>query len=866
MAWSHAVKSVVAHALSQHPWLTVAVVFAATSTVTAVVVHHEHVYAQQQRPAQVKSVAVRPYAVVRAGTIGQVGQTGTLEQDDLTVSPFVYAAVTLPNQRRLNQVPDPLVAPEPVELLLEVHINQEVMPQPALFLEIEPGNMLLARGADINSWRLYLPSSPPYKYEGQDFYPLQDISGLKYTLDMANQRVDITVPAAALQGAVVDGFQNENPTPQHAAFGAFLNYGLDAYHGAGTNNADAFLEAGIFNSWGVLTNTMLGNNLTGNGASFATATGSTTHKWVRLETTFTQDHPETATTLKVGDAITNGGMTGLPVRFGGIQYGTNFATQPYLVTFPLPSFQGQAALPSTVNLYVNGVLQRSQQIQPGSFSIPDVPTVTGPGVVTIAVQNTLGQEQIVSLPFYASTELLKMGLNDYSFSVGSLRNNFGLVSNDYGPGLGTAVFRHGFSDSVTGEVRAESTSGEQALSLGGSYGSNALGVLSGSVATSHSSTLGSGILGELGLQRSGGIFSFGFDARVTNSHFTELGYLGMAAPQRQATANVSLALGRSGDVSVAYVNEYVPLIGQQQIVTGTYSVNAGDHGFFSLTAYRILTGQPQSGVIAMYTLPFGERSSASMGVSRNSGTTHAFVQAQENLPSGTGMGYNVGTQLGPDPQTQGAVEYQNDSGIYTLGGFHSAGSTLYQATATGGIGYIGGDWFTARYIPGSFALVRVPGFPNVPVYDNNLQVARTDGKGDAILPNLVPYAHNSVSINPSDLPYDAQSDTYTLDAVPYYRSGVVVSFPVKSVKAASFILRQENGEAVPAGALLTLSGQTGGFPVGYDGQAYVTGFAAGTQVSADWDHRHCEFTLPAATTSDAVPDLGTLVCKEVKTP
>src|SRR5579863_2316156 len=282
MAWHYAVKGLVAQALSQHPWIAATLVFAATGTVTVVVARHEHESALHR--TQVKPAATSPYLTHRVGELGPVGPT---------LPPVVFAALTpptSPNQLRVNQIPPPFAIPEPVELLLEVHINQQVMPQPALILEIAPGNMLLARGVDLNAWRLYLPSSPPYKYEDQDFYPLQDISGLKYSLDMANQRIDITVPAAALQGAVVDGFQSENPPPQPAAFGAFLNYGVDANHSAGTNNVEAFLEAGIFNSWGVLTNTMLGNNLTGSGATSApsagTATGAagTTHKWVRLET------------------------------------------------------------------------------------------------------------------------------------------------------------------------------------------------------------------------------------------------------------------------------------------------------------------------------------------------------------------------------------------------------------------------------------------------------------------------------------------------------------------------------------------------------------------------------------------------------
>jgi outer membrane usher protein len=648
-----------------------------------------------------------------------------------------------------------------------------------------------------------------------------------------------------------------------------MNYSLYGDHSFGTSDASAYLELGLFNRWGVLTSTEAGNDIVGsNSATAAPAAGTVTSpsKWVRLETTFTQDHPDSATTLKLGDAITNGGMSGLAVRFGGIQYGTNFATQPYFIPFPLPSYQGSAQLPSTVNVYVNGVLQGSQQVQPGVFSIPQVPTATGPGVMTVAVRNAIGQEQVVSLPFYSTTELLKDGLNDYSFSVGKLRNDFGVVSNDYGPTLGTAVVRHGFSDTFTGEARAEATSGESAVSLGGAYGTHNLGVVSGSLASSHSTSLGSGTMAELGMQRSGDVISFGADARVTNSRFTELGYFGLPAPKRQATANLGVSLGHAGDVTVAYINQYLPLVGQQQLATGTYSVNVGRSGFFTFTAYRVLTGPAQSGFVAMLTFPFGERSSVSGGVARNNDHYQPFAQVQESLPPGTGMGYHAAAELGPDAQTEADVDYQNDVGVYSLGATHSLGSTLYQASVTGGIGFIGSDWFAARYIPGSFGLVRLPGFPNVPVYDNNLPVARTDSHGDAILPNLQPYTHNTVTINPTDLPLDAESDTYNMDAVPYYRSGVVMQFPVKTVKAATFTLRQANGALVPAGAMLTLAGQSEQFPVGYEGQAYVTGFAAGVKATAEWEDHRCEFTLPPSTSTDAVPDLGAVVCKEVKAP
>ncbi len=117
------------------------------------------------------------------------------------------------------------------------------------------------------------------------------------------------------------------------------------------------------------------------------------------------------------------------------------ADGPYFITFPLPTIGGQAALPSTVQLYVNGLLKETQQVPPGPFSIPAMPVVTGPGTATIVVQDMLGREQVISSSFYASSDLLKSGLDDYSFSAGKLRDNYGVDSNDYGPSAATGTFR-----------------------------------------------------------------------------------------------------------------------------------------------------------------------------------------------------------------------------------------------------------------------------------------------------------------------------------------------------------------------------------------------------------------------------------------
>ena len=58
-----------------------------------------------------------------------------------------------------------------------------------------------------------------------------------------------------------------------------------------------------------------------------------------------------------------------PIRLGGLQVQRNFALRPDLVTLPLPSYSGSAAVPSTVDVYVNNI--KSTVAAGGSRSLPD---------------------------------------------------------------------------------------------------------------------------------------------------------------------------------------------------------------------------------------------------------------------------------------------------------------------------------------------------------------------------------------------------------------------------------------------------------------------------------------------------------------
>ena len=743
-------------------------------------------------------------------------------------------------------------AAAPIELLLEVHINQQRWHETDLFLSFgTPGKNLYAKGSDLERWRLRPPAVTLYMYQGEKYYPLDAISALTYQLEPSTETLLITAPAAGFTGTVVDGLFPENPQPQHTSPGGFLNYDFLGTRSTGLTAINSLLAAGLFNDWGVGTSSFLGQNI-----------NHAHSQWTRLDTTWTHDNPDTMTTLQLGDSINDGGMAGLAVRMGGIQYGTNFATRPYFITFPLPAIGGQAALPSTVQLYVNGILKQSQQVPPGPFSIPAVPVVTGPGTATVVVQDMLGREQVISSSFYATADLLKSGLDDYSFSIGKLRDNYGLESNDYGPSAATGTFRHGFTDDFTGELRAETSASLKDMSVGATYATPDTGVFNTALALSHSS-LGHGALGLIGYQRQWQMFNAGANIELASPDFTELGYNGQPAPHKQITASVGAFLGGGGSVSLAYLDQDSPLFGQARLITANYSVNVGRNGFFTANAFHSLTAGSNNGVILMFTLPFGERSNVSVGVQRQNNTDQAFATLQENLPTGTGSGYRVSTQAGPDAMNQAEYDYQNDAGTYRVGALSADGQTTYQGEAAGSLAFIGDGVFPARQIQGSFGLVEVPGIPNVTVYADNQPIGTTDKNGDALVPVMRPYQNNPISLDAGSLPLSSQVNSLQQNAVPRFNSGVVVKFPITSTRGATLTINLQDGKPLPAGAIVQIEGQQRAFPVGFDGEVYITGLAAHNSLRASWDHQSCELSVNMPESKDPLPDLGTYVCQGV---
>jgi len=744
-------------------------------------------------------------------------------------------------------------APAVDEVFLVVVINQQE--QGIAFL-LRSDDRLFAGAQDLRRWRLHLPDTPPLNRDGEDFYALDTLAGLSYELNESSQALTVQAPPSLFDATRLKGTVTDFSAPTPASPGGFLNYDVLASHAQGRTSTSGLLELGGFAGWGTAQTSLLALDLNGK----ATA--------VRLDTTWTRDQPLEVASLRVGDAISGTSSWGGAVRFGGVQWTTNFSTQPDFITFPLPAVSGEAALPSTVDLYVGSALRMSREVPSGPFSIQDLPVTTGQGDARLVVRDILGREQVITQPFYVTPRLLKPGLQEYSYELGFVRRNFGTDSNNYGRPLAVGTHRLGITEQFTGEIHGELLGHQQTLGLGGVLMLPAAGVLSGSFAASHSDKGVGGLLA-LGLQGQSRYVSFGANTQLASQRFAKLGLQPEAlAPRQISQVFVNLATTAYGSFRANYTQQAFRDRTGNKILTAGYSRKVGRQGNLTASVTRLLSGDAKTTFNLSFSLPLGNRTNASINTSAQPGREQASLQVNRSVPAGSGVGYRLIAGAGDSDRLAAEVSAQNGIGSYTLAVDQFQGEAAFRGSGSGGVAFLGGSAFLSRRITNSFAVVQVPDYSDVGIYADNQLVARTDADGNALLPRLRAYQINTVRIEQADLPLDAQIDAIQLDAVPYFRSGALLRFPVKRSRGALLTIVLENGEPLPAGAQAQIIGdnveENEVFPTGLRGEVYLTGLAVSNRLRVTWREQSCEFMLPFPESTDPLPHLGTYLCGGVE--
>ena len=736
------------------------------------------------------------------------------------------------------------------EILLEVRINGMPTHTAEHILQLAAGR-LAALPEAFERWRIRAPAITATFHQGEKYLLLDGVKGLTYRIDQATQELLLEGPAAVFSATAIAGTHGTVVHPAPPVPGGFFNYDFSSLGSTVDTKTSGLLELGGFNRLGVGTATFLWQD-------FGDRKGLT-----RLDTAWTQDHPDQMQRLRIGDTIGRAGAWGRAVRFGGMQWGTSFDTQPGFIPFPQPGVRGEAVLPSTLDVYVNNALRLRSDIPPGPFEISNLPVVTGQGQVQLVVRDMLGRQQIITQPYYASSVLLRQGLSDYAYELGFVRQNFGLADNDYGSALATATHRLGVTDRFTRELRAEILGDQQTLGVSGAYLWPTLGTGNASAAVSHGPA-GDGGLFALGLDHQSSRVNFGIQGQIASSEFAQLGLpSGAARPRQTLIARAGYAAGRMGAFSLSYVRQSFWGQDQNELTSASYSVRLGQDYFLSVIALENRSSSTNYSIGLTLTRPLGARTSGSINSIRQAGGDSTTVQVQGNLPEGPGVGYRMLSQSGQNERAEVGGFMQTRVGTYRAEASQAQGLSSYRLGASGGIAFLGGV-FPSRRIDNSFAVAKTGDYSGVRVYRDNQPVGRTDGQGRVMIPNLRAYELNSISIEQADLPLDAQVDALRLPVTPYLRSGVLAEFPVRASKGGVVTIVLEDGTYLPSGSVVRIAERPEEFPVAYRGEAYLTGLGETNELQVTWKEQECRIKVEVPPGAGLLPHLGTFVCKGVK--
>lgn len=739
--------------------------------------------------------------------------------------------------------------PAPPRLeLLAVSINGVDQGEPLWVLR--DGDTIYLPLPALAAWRLKPGAARTTLFEGTSYVAILDVPGVVAEVDEVGQSLRLTVAPASFEGARIQVAGDGPGAMTPSGLGGFLNYELMGQVSDGRARLNGAFELGIFSASGTGATTFIGR------------LDERAPKLVRLDTNWTIDDPARMRSLRIGDSISRGGVGSAPLRFGGVQFATNFATQPGFVAMALPNVSGSAAVPSVVDIYVNNVLQTQRQVAPGPFQLTDVPVVTGSGDIRLVVRDALGRDSVVTQSYYVGPQLLSGGLHDYSYEFGFLRRDFGLASNDYGAPFVSGTHRYGLTDTMTIEAHVEAARHVQAGGIGINLLWPGIGIFSASAAAGRSDE-GSGTLFAFGFERRTRAFSIGAAGEIATSGYATLGsrrgLLGATSSAR-LFVGIPTSFGSIGSSVLWRRAGDRPDVG---FLGASASVRLPGLGTLNLSGRQSFAGPDDTAAQMFLTIPIGGNTSASAGVQLRDGLLGATVDLQRNLPEGPGVGYRLSAALGAIDRLSGALSVQ--TGIGNLDGEVTwvEGRTGARMALSGSVATVDGEVFASRRIDQSFAAVRVGKYPGVRVYADNRLVGRTNRAGVVIVPRLRPFEENRIRIEVEDLPIDVTIAGGEQSVRPFDRSGVAVRFAVAETRGGRLTIVLENGDPLPAGTAIRLNGEAEEFVSAPGGDVYLTGLKPGNVAVAALGTRTCTFAFAFTADLAAQPQLGQFKCMMV---
>ncbi|MBN6512441.1 fimbria/pilus outer membrane usher protein [Acinetobacter pittii] len=761
-----------------------------------------------------------------------------------------------------------------IQLFLNISINSNASEDLVAVKQSKDGKLYI-RSSALRTLRIKIDEHIP----DNQWVCINDLNGIQFKYLENEQSLNLKVPSNMLTGYSVDLSSQQVTSPRLLKMkplnAAILNYSL---YNTITNDENVFsgTAEGIFNS-------AIGNFSSGVLYNGSNETSYSHEKWVRLESKWQYVDPEKIRIYTLGDFISNSPDWGSSVRLAGFQWSSAYSQRGDIVTSALPQFSGSAALPSTLDLYVNQQKIYSGLVPSGPFDIKQLPFISG-NEVTLVTTDATGQQSITKKPYYFSSKILAKGINEFSVDVGVPRYNYGLFSNDYDDAtFASGAIRYGYSNSLTLSGGAEaSTDGLSNLGTGFAKNVLGIGVMNADIAASqykdengYSALLG--LEGRISKNISFNtsyrkVFDNYFDlARVSQVRYLKdnqmtsepqnyLNYSALADEIFRAGINYNFYTGYGvylGYNQIKYSDNSYKLLSTN--LSGSLDKNWG----FYASAYKDYENHKDYGVYFALRYTPSSKVNAITSVSSDSGSLRyrqeIFGLSEPQIGSFGWGGYVERDQDANENNASVYASYRARA-AYLTGRYNRFGDNDQVAvSATGSLVAAAGRIFAANEIGEGYAVVTNAG-PQSQIINGGVNLGETDNSGRFLIPSLMPYQVNHIYLDPSYLPLNWNVKSTDQKTVVGYRQGTLVDFGAHQVISGLVKLVDQKNSPLMPGYTVRINGQQDGV-VGYDGEVFIPNLLKQNKLEVDLlDHGSCQVDFTYNSNQYSTKKLGPYVC------
>jgi outer membrane usher protein len=676
-----------------------------------------------------------------------------------------------------------------------------------------------------------------------------------FTLNLDAGQLHLTIDATQLGDSVLNlGARVPTGIRYRDDASAFLNYAPRLFDGT---QLEGFGETGL-----------------SVGGLLATSAVSYNHDTVvRGLSAVSFDEREDLRRWTVGDAFRGSGPLGGQMLVGGFTLSRSYGLDPYRSGAAGLSQSGSVATPATVDVYVNEQLVRSEAIPAGSFRLENLPVDTGAGAVRYVVRDVFGQTQQFDQAYYRGQGTLARGNSEFEYTAGMPREDLATESWAYQPQpVLVGWHRLGLTDTITAgwavEGRVDHLSGGPTASLALPVGAIDAG-FAGSVA--EDATGAAGYLGYRWISRGLGASAF---VRGTSKQYSTLQLDAEADRQIvEGTASVSTNLASWITASLQQRVGVYRDLGEAVGSTASLGVQLARSANLRLTASRTQTQHgdaPLLSAFASLTMDLGGQVFGRVGGTGNVDRADSMdLGLSRALAPGTGVGFNASAsaQESADPRATVVAQGQAQFGRLQAS-YHRIGDDSHSVIEpAGGIAWVrGAGVFFTRPVSQGWAVIEVPDTPNVRVRLNNNVVGTTNSTGHILVPDLLPYYANRLSVDDADLPLDLRIETVETVVATRPRGGAWVRMRIQAARFLRGQLRllgaSETNSIAYGEVAVQVGDRISSSPLGLKGEFELADLPPGQYTALVRGARglRCEAQLEVPDEGGAIIEIGTLDC------